>query len=153
MHLVQVILPLGLKLRPGFALTLGGEEAHLGAYDRCEEGGCIGEVVLSKAAYGALMKAQKLNVVFSNARNRTVTLEGPTGNMASVAAGPSVTVEELVARQKDAFEKRRVAVEAYQAQVQAEKAKQESATGAAPSGADETMAPSAPPPSTSAPAR
>jgi len=145
-HLVQLLLPLGVKLRSGFALTLGGEEAYVGAFDRCQTIGCVGEVVLSNAAFDGLMKADKLDVIVGNTDGRTVAIEVSTEGMAPAAAGPSVTAEELLARQKDFVERRRVATEAYLAKVEAEKAKQKDATNTVPPSGGETPMAAAPSP-------
>jgi invasion protein IalB len=148
-HLIQLLLPLGVKLRSGFALSLGGEDAYLGTFDRCQTYGCVGEVVLSKAAFDGLMKADKLNVIVGNTDGRTVSIEVSTEGMTAAAAGPSVTAEQLLARQNDFVERRRVATEAYLAKVEAEKAKQKDATNAVPPASGETPMTGSPAPAPS----
>src|ERR1700722_7072729 len=94
-RIARFLLPVALRLKPGFRLIIDKEEPIDGKFAICFPNGCFAEAELNGAAIGKLKKAQTASVVVRNQGNVEVTFSMPMKDFGAAFDGPAIDPKVL----------------------------------------------------------
>ncbi len=137
-RMVKLLLPPGLKLKPGFRFAVDKGSMEQGAFDICFPNGCFAEAQVKAGVVDGMKKGEKLTVIVKNQANAEVTFALPLAGFGKAFDGPAIDPKVLEEQQKKLQDE-------LQKKAEEERKKLEAAKGAAPAGAAQTPAPAAKP--------
>ncbi len=132
-------LPTGLLLRPGYRIAIDSSAAEPGGFDYCLPNGCFSRGSLPAPALEKLTKSKELHVSVQRMDGKIVTFNAPTEGFAKAFTGPATDPKVLAAAQKKADDMRA----ALMKKAEQERQQLEAKPGATPA-AGATPAPAAP---------
>ncbi|MBO0732721.1 MAG: invasion associated locus B family protein [Methylocapsa sp.] len=100
MHIIRLLLPVGLMLRPGFRFTVDGGATHDGAFEICFPNGCFAEAKVNGALVDQIKKGTTLGVEVKNQVNNQVTFVIPLAGFGKAFDGPPIDPKVLEEQQK-----------------------------------------------------
>jgi len=139
MHIVRLLMPVGLMLRPGFRFAVDKGAAYEGAFEICFPNGCFAESRVKGSTIADMKKGTELTIAVRNQVNNEVNFGVPLTGFGKAFDGPPVDPKVLAEQQKKLQEE-------LQKRAEEERKRQEAARGAgtAPAGGAAPPAPAAP---------
>lgn len=138
--ILNLNLPTGLLLRPGYRISIDGGAAEPGGFDYCLPNGCFSRGNLPVPALEKLIKSKALHVSVQRMDGKIVTFNAPTEGFAKAFAGPATDPKELAAAQKKADDMRA----ALMKKAEQERQQLEAKPGAAPAAPGAPAVPATP---------
>lgn len=135
-HIVRLLMPVGLMLRPGFRFAIDKGAAYEGAFEICFPNGCFAESRVKAATIADMKKGTELTIAVRNQINNEVNFGVPLTGFGKAFDGPPVDPKVLAEQQKKLQEE-------LQKRAEEERKRLEAARGAAaaPSGGAAPPAP------------
>ncbi len=99
-------LPTGLLLRPGYRISIDSGAAEPGGFDYCLPNGCFSRGNLPAPALVKLTKSKELHVSVQRMDGKIVTFNAPTDGFGKALEGPATDPKVLAAAQKKADDMR-----------------------------------------------
>ncbi len=99
-HIVRLLTPVGLMLRPGFRFDVDGGSPLEGAFEICFPNGCFAELRVTGATVDQMKKGTKLDIAVRNQSNNEVTFGVPLAGFGKAFDGPAVDPKVLAEQQK-----------------------------------------------------
>lgn len=99
-------LPTGLLLRPGYRISIDSGAAEPGGFDYCLPNGCFSRGNLPVPALEKLTKSKELHVSVQRMDGKIVTFNAPTEGFDKAFKGPATDPKVLAADQKKADDMR-----------------------------------------------
>jgi invasion protein IalB len=99
-HIVRLLTPVGLMLRPGFRFDVDGGSALEGAFEICFPNGCFAESRIPGSTVDQIKKGTTLDVAVRNQANNEVTFGVPLAGFGKAFDGPAVDPKVLAEQQK-----------------------------------------------------
>jgi invasion protein IalB len=136
-HIVRLLMPVGLMLRPGFRFAVDKGAAYEGAFEICFPNGCFAESRVKGTTIADMKKGTELTIAVRNQVNAEVNFGVPLTGFGKAFDGPPVDPKVLAEQQKKLQEE-------LQKRAEEERKRQEAARGtggAAPAGGAAPPAP------------
>ncbi len=99
-HIVRLLVPVGLMLRPGFRFTVDKGAEHEGAFEICFPNGCFAEAKVNGALIDGVKKGSTLSVAVKNQVNNLITFVIPLAGFGKAFDGPPIDPKVLEEQQK-----------------------------------------------------
>ncbi len=121
---VKLLLPPGLKLKPGFRFAVDKGSMEQGSFDICFPNGCFAEAQVKASVVDSMKKGEKLTIIVKNQVGAEVTFGLPLTGFGKAFDGPAIDPKVLEEQQKKLQEE-------LQKKAEEERKKLEAAKGAA----------------------
>lgn len=99
-HIVRLLVPVGLMLRPGFRFAVDKGATHDGAFEICFPNGCFAEAKVNGAIIDGVKKGSTLSVAVKNQVNNEITFVIPLAGFGKAFDGPPIDPKILEEQQK-----------------------------------------------------
>ncbi len=99
-HIVRLLMPVGLMLRPGFRFVVDKGSAYEGAFEICFPNGCFAESRVKGATIAEMKKGTELTIAVRNQINNEVNFGVPLTGFGKAFDGAPVDPKVLAEQQK-----------------------------------------------------